>query len=226
MNKKHILPLFLILFFAGTSFAQTDSLNNVAPKEIKYRIETGYGQDFRFGKSVVTSPYHSIKGGLNIEIPLNYGFGIETGLKYNNSFGKRHQLYAHKDTATFKYNAHFVDIPVRAIYTLPLIWGLKVFAYAGPNFNIGLLHTDKISTIYHEVDPAPTHPIIMPKSGKYNTYADELHRFNFQLGTGGGLQWKNYRVRSGYNWGMNSVSKTKGKSQRIQGWQVSFEYEF
>ncbi len=195
-------------------------------KALKYRLETGYGQQFRYGTHHTTTPYHQIRVGMNVEIPFEYGLALETGLKYSLGFGQRNQFYAHNDTANFKYMGHSLDIPVRASFTLPIVWGIKAFAYAGPNFNIGLAHTDKVTLTQHEVDPAPTHPVELPQPGKHNTYKNEIHRFNLQLGAGGGLQWRNYRVKSGYEWGINSVSRNKNYPQRIRGWHVAFEYEF
>ncbi len=228
MNSKNIFLLIFTFCVSIATYAQSDTEKLDDSRKVIYRAELGYGQDFRHGKFTVTSPYHSIRGGLNLEFPLVYGLGIETGLKYTNSFGSRNELFAHNDTASYKYNGHFLDIPARATYTLPIFWGLKLFAFAGPTLSVGVLHTDVVDFTNKapNLDPAPTHPVKYPQAGTYNSYANDLRRFNIQLGTGGGLQWRNYRVKSGYNWGINSLSKDKNYPQRMQGWHVAFEYEF
>lgn len=217
----------ILLSFSTAAQAQTakkDTTTN--EKSLKYRAELGYGQVFRHGDFSVTSPYHTIKGGLNVEFPLSLGFGIETGLKYSVGFGKRNQVYTNNDTVKYKYVGHYLDIPLRATYTLPIFWGLKLFAYAGPTFNIGLVQNHEINLVLTEKDPPLSHPIDYPAEGKYNSYANDLNRLNIQLGAGGGLQWRNFRVKSGYDWGLNNLSKNKNRPQRAQGWYVAFEYEF
>ncbi len=217
-----------ILTFTTATQAQTVNKDSTKSDDtsIKYRAEIGYGQVFRYGVYSVTSPYHTLKGGLNVAIPLNMGFGLETGLKYSYAFGKRDQVYAHNDTAKFSYSGHYIDIPLRATYTLPIFWGLKLFAFAGPTVNIGLAHKEDVSLVWHTQDPAPSNPLNYPVAGSYNSYEKDLSRFNIQLGAGGGLQWKNYRVKSGYDWGLNNVSKYKNYPQKTKGWYVAFEYEF
>lgn len=225
--RLSIAILALLLSFTTATQAQTTKKDTTTnEKSIKYRAEIGYGQVFRHGDFSVTSPYHSIKGGLSVEFPLNYGLGVETGLKYSYGFGKRNQVYAHNDSAKFKYSGHFLDIPARITYTLPIFWGLKLFAYAGPTFNIGLIHTHEVTLVRHTLNEVPANPTIYPQEGKFNSYATDLNRLNIQLGAGGGLQWKNYRVKSGYDWGINNLSKNKNRPQRTQGWYVAFEYEF
>ncbi len=228
MKVKSILFALLIISLSATA------QKTPAPKEtkesetpsIEYRAELSYGQSFRYGNYTVTAPSQYIKGGLNIEIPLQYGLGIETGLSYSYDFGKRNQLYAHSDTASFNYKGHYLDIPVRVAYTLPIFWGLKLFGYAGPSFGIGLAHTETVKFTAKTVTPAPTNPLDYPKTGTYNSFDEELNRINIQLGAGGGVQWKSYRLKSGYDWGLNNISKHKAYPQRTKGWYVAFEYEF
>lgn len=222
-----VLALFSVMFAAihAQTTAKKDTVKSESSKPV-LRAEAGYGQTYRYGDYSVMSPYHIIRGGLNVEFPVKGGLGIETGLKYAYAFGNREQLYAHSDTAFFNYSGHFLDIPVRAVYTLPIFWGMKLFVYAGPNFNIGLAQTEKVSFTPAELDPAPTNPLNYPVTGIYNLYTNDLLRFNIQLGAGGGLQWKNYRVKSGYDWGLNNINRTNNYPQKMKGWYASFEYEF
>lgn len=208
--------------------AQTVKKDSVSSKKTvpAFRVEAGYGQTFRTGDYIVTSPYHVMRSGLNVEFPVKSGLGVETGLKYSFAFGSREQIYAHSDTSFHQYSGHFLDVPVRLTYTLPIFWGIKLFAFAGPNFNIGLSQTEKVKFNQNTVDPLPTNPLVYPVSGTYNLYENDLNRFNIQLGAGGGLQWKDYRIKSGYDWGINNVSKNRNKPQKMKGWYIAFEYAF
>ena len=225
MRIKSIL-LALLISVSATAQISEAKKDSIEKYGVKYRSELGYGQDFRYGKAAVTSPYHVIKAGVNVEYPLVHGFGLETGLRYGVGFGNRYQRYAHSDTATFKYVRHELDIPLRANYTLPIIWGIKAFAYAGPLINIGLTHKDNVSFTAKEPDPAPTNPLAYPEPGVYDIYKTDLRRINLQLGAGGGVQWQNYRIKSGYEWGINSISRKKEYPERVKGWYVAFEYQF
>jgi len=53
-----------------------------------------------------------------------------------------------------------------------------------------------------------------------------LRRLNIQLGAGGGIQWRKYRLKSGYDFGLLDLYKSKTASLHQSGWFVSFGYEF
>ena len=223
MRFKIFVLSFIVLAAMGAN-AQTAGTDSVSKSSIKYRTELGYGQTYRYGDYIVKSPYNIIRAGGNIEIPLKNGFGIETGLKYSFAFGNREQQYNHADTAFFSYTGHLLDVPIRATYTLPIFWGLKLFAYAGPNFNIGLAQS--VDVKFEPNKKGQPNPLPLPVSGTYDLYNSELKRFALQLGAGGGIQWKNYRLKSGYDWGLNNIGTIKDRPERIRGWHVAFEYEF
>lgn len=219
--------LFVFAIFATFTIAaqaQSTKTDTVADTSLKFRGEIGYVQTYRYGDYIVKSLYHTPRVGLNVEIPLRNRFAIETGLKYSFGIGKREQLYPQADTAFFKYSGHFLDVPVRVTYTLPIFWGLKIFGYAGPNFNIGLTQTSE--TKFTPKKPETTDLANYPIPGTNDLYNTEMNRISLQLGAGGGVQWKNYRLRSGYDWGINNTGKNKDRPERLRGWHVAFEYEF
>ncbi len=54
-----------------------------------------------------------------------------------------------------------------------------------------------------------------------------ISRINFQMGAGGGVQWKNYQLKGGYDFGINSINKVDtSKLLRQSGWYVSLVYQF
>lgn len=224
--KIKLFFLIIVLLSTISLTAQASNVDTTSTNNINIRAEVGYSQQFRYGNYTVTSPFHVLRGGMNVVFPIRQYFGIETGLRYAYAFGGRTQQYLHSGKAAIDYTAHWLDVPVRCTYSIPIFWDMKLFLYAGPTFSVGLSHTEKIDFTQTKVEPAPTTDLNYPVSGTYDMYKNELNRFSIQLGAGGGLQWKNYRLKSGYDWGLNNISKNKNYPERMKGWYVAFEYEF
>lgn len=77
MKFKIFVLSFFVLAATGVN-AQNAATDTVAKSSIKYRAELGYGQTYRYGDYIVTSPYNIIRAGGNVEFPLKNGFGVET----------------------------------------------------------------------------------------------------------------------------------------------------
>lgn len=238
MNIKH----FFVLLFCTSALALTAQTNNtdsaVVKKSHVFRAELGYSQVARTGTYISKTPFQVIRLGGNVEFPLQYNFGIETGLNYNFAFGNKTQYAGNKiyekynalDTINYSYQNHSLNVPLHITYNVPIFWGLKLFAYAGPTFNIGLAEPTNVDATKN----------MYANSGDYDLYTDrftyirdsqiqkqiQLSRFNVQLGLGGGVQWKAYRIRSGYDWGVTNFSRSQDTNQYNKGWSVSFEYQF
>ena len=222
MKFRLFAILIVILSFIGELPAQIAKKDTIALKKPAYRMEAGYSHINRYGEYVSKTPFHGVRVGATAEYPLKYGFGVQTGLKYSFLFGNKQQLYTAGDSVNYSYTGHSIDIPARLTYTLPIFWGLRIFAYAGPSFNIGLAQTSKVTvTGLPIIEGFP----IDIASGTYNMYNKELNRFSVMLGAGGGIQWKDYRVKGGYDWGLNSISKDKNSPQRLKGWYAVFEVD-
>ncbi len=223
--KKIILISTVLLLCFGVN-AQEKKETKSPLNLLKYSAIVESGQSFRYGDKSVTSPYNMIKSGVTIELPIHhYGFGIETGLKYNYGFGKREQRYAHNGKAKYNYSAHLIDVPVRLTFTFPLFWNIKLYTFTGANFNIGLAQTEEVKFTQKKVEGV-TNVLPYPKSGTYNLYENDYSRFNFQLGAGGGLQWHQFRIRGGYDWGLNDLYKPDSRTEKMKGWYVGLEYVF
>lgn len=226
MKLKH----FIILFFLSVttfSYAQNSSSNSISDNNNSVkpilRLEAGYAGNVRYADLIGKSPLYTERVGISLEYPLQYNFGITAGLNYNFGYGKKSQYYvAPKDTITYKYFNHSLNIPVRLNYTLPIFWNMKVFGYAGPNFIIGIAEPMTVTNAKFDNQLTDTYWDI--KSENYDNYSRETKRFDIQLGAGGGIQWRQYRVKSGYDWGILNASKIGGY-QHNNGWYVSFEYE-
>lgn len=222
---KRILPIAILWVASWAINAQTinkDTTHNTHFSNLKYRITAGYGQSYLLGNRFVTSPYQSIYSGVNVELPIRYGIGVETGLKYNYMLGKKTQRYAHNQKFKFTYDTHQFIVPINAIYTSPTFWGLKLFAFAGANFNISLYQTQTVKKSNVNTTGV-TNSLSYPKAG---TFHNVYNRLNFQLGAGGGIQWKQFRLRGGYDWGINNLNKNSQNTAKLKGWYTSFEYQF
>ncbi len=231
-NKENMkTKVLLIIVLITTSFSiKAQSRNNDTIKSdkkiiITYRPTTEYGQYEMYGNRFVTSPYQAIRMGVMMELPIRYGFGVETGLKYNFVFGNKTKKYAHNGKAKYDYNGHMLDIPIHATYTTPTFWGIKIFTFVGTNLNIGLSQKQTIKFTQKKVKGI-TNPLTYPISGTQNVYPDIYNRFNIQLSAGGGLQWKKFRLKGGYHWGMNDLYKSSIKTAKLKGWYAGFEYQF
>ena len=127
------------------------------------------------------------------------------------------------DSVVYNTWTHGLEIPLHIIYNQKLFGDVSIFGYAGPNIQIGinqnLWMTETLSTSLENLTG------ITAVDGAQNLYQSKLQRINFQLGAGGGVQWKQFMLKSGYEWGINNLDKT-GVDYVTQGhWYASFAYQ-
>jgi hypothetical protein len=189
-----------------------------------YRLEIGYNNPVRYGSTVSSTYFNGIKLGGTAEYGLKNNFSLLTGVLYNFVYSDKLQGYPDSKTVKYLSTGHFLDIPIRAIYTLPLSKTLKVFGFAGPNINIGLFQNMKVtSTQTYDA----TNPLYI-KPGNFNLYSGsdyQLNRLNLQIGVGGGVQWKKYQIKSGYDFGINNLNKLSSGNLNQKGWYITVAYQ-
>ncbi|MFT3751920.1 MAG: outer membrane beta-barrel protein [Paludibacter sp.] len=203
--------LFVLLTAVISTYAQT------------YRLEVGYNNPIRFGANVSSTKFNGIRIGGTAEFALKNNFSLLTGVLYNIVYSNKLQGYPNSDSVTYKTWGHHLEIPLQVKYTYPITKNLKVFGFAGPNFNVGLLQNQEtISTMstalnqFHGITP-----------GKSELYKDGIiNRLNLQVGVGGGVQWKKYLLKSGYDFGLNKLNRTETGNVYQSGWYISLAYEF
>ena len=76
--------------------------------------------------------------GVDLGYGLGYGLSIVPGVYYGYIAGKTTAL---EGVAEANYVRHDIAIPVNVKYGIDILDALNVFAYAGPQFNIGLAST-------------------------------------------------------------------------------------
>jgi hypothetical protein len=217
---KVLLKLsLLVLFVAATINADAQ----------KYAIEAGYTNPMRFGKSVGTTFFYGGKIGVTARYSLkaNPNASFLTGVLYSLVYADRQSGYPNSEMATYKTTGHFIDIPLQAIYSLPISKNMSFFGYAGPTINIGLAQNMKVTSTLTYSTASPFYV----KPGSFNVYNSgagdyQLNRLNLQIGVGGGIQWKKYQLKSGYDFGITNLNKADTGNLFQKGWYVSFSYQF
>jgi hypothetical protein len=202
-------------------FAVTISLNAQ-----KLYIEGGYLNPKRYGADTSEDYFDAVRVGVLYEHVLPYNFGVQTGALLNTGYAHKIQRFGiGTDKVEYSTWNYGIDIPVRGIYHQKLFWGLSMFAFAGPNIQLGIYQPQEVnaslSDIYTE--------ILGISSGTRDlyTYKDDkgVRRINLQMGVGGGLQWRKYALKSGFDWGLNGLDRT-GRDRVLQrNWYVSFVYQ-
>ena len=219
-NIKKICALFALIFAVAIVSAQT------------YRIEAGFISPKQSGSSFSTNYFNGIRVGATAEFELKNNFSLLTGALYSVVYSSKVQYYALEsaDSVSYKTFGHSIDVPLRLTYTLPITKDLKVFAFAGPNLNIGLAQPRNTTAILSQSskDLIASQGGIVPETGTQDLYKSAMiSRINFQMGAGGGIQWKNYQLKGGYDFGINSINKIDtSKLLHQSGWYVSLVYQF
>ena len=194
-----------------------------------YRLEVGFVSPKQSGAEFSTNYFNGGRLGVTAEFGLKHNFSLLTGALYSLVYSNKVQYYSSTDSVTYKTFGHSIDIPLRLTYTLPLSKNLKVFGFAGPNINVGIAQPRKTtavlsSSLREVIDEFGN----VPTNGTEDLYKNAMiSRINFQMGAGGGVQWKNYQLKGGYDFGINSINKVEtSKLFRQGGWYVSLVYQF
>ncbi len=218
--NKYIKVVTTLVFAAFCAFP----IDAEDVKKTTFRIEAGYIQPYQFGEGYRTTYFHGGKIGATVDFDIKYGMSIQTGLYYLMAYGTNSQSYPHlSEYVDYSTTMYQLDIPVRFSYTIKIWKDLSLFAFAGPTFNIGLAMPEKADAHLSAI----TEEMTGIQSGTTNLYCKKVLPLNFMLGAGGGIQWKNYRLQSGYDFGMHNIYRnTYGYIMKQWNWFASFSYAF
>ena len=126
--------------------------------------------------------------GVDLGYGLGYGLSIVPGVYYGYIAGKTTAL---EGVAEANYVRHDIAIPVNAKYGIDILDALNVFAYAGPQFNIGLASTSTAT--------------VAGISKSINNFDENgaERRFDLSIGVGLGFDVADLiRINLGYNFGL------------------------
>lgn len=204
---------------------------------VDYRLEVGFTQHWQRPHHISYPEIylHGVRLGATFSFSLPKHFDIQTGLLYTLVYGRNDQHWRSQDAPSVQTEyihhrilEHNLTIPVRVYYTIPLWKQLNLFFFTGPQLHIGLAENDYLqphlsdgTKAWLETQGVATAP--------YDRMADDLVRANIQWGVGGGLEWDQYRIHSGYDFGLNNLVRhpqTTGQYMSEWSWFVSFSYRF
>lgn len=212
---KNIAKIWLtvaLVFSISTIIAQTT-----------FRIEAGSVNPRRFGTSESATNFNGIRLGGTADFKLKSNFSLLTGALYSVVYGSKVQKYSPSDSVTYSTFGHYIDVPLRLTYTYPVANYLKVFGFAGPNLNIGLAQPQKVTA--ELTDELKSFTGI--NTGNYDLYKNAvINRINFQLGAGGGIQYKNYQLKAGYDFSVKSINAVDTGKLFQNSWYISLSYQF
>lgn len=126
--------------------------------------------------------------GVDLGYGLGYGLSIVPGVYYGYISGKTTAL---EGVAEANYVRHDIAIPVNVKYGIDILDALNVFAYAGPQFNIGLASTSTATVAG-----------ISKSINNFDENGSE-RRFDLSIGVGLGFDVADLiRINLGYNFGL------------------------
>ena len=231
-------------FFDPTKVEKPKEPYNFA---VSYRLEAGYVQNAHLSdnKTYENTYLHGFRVGATADFHLPLHFSIQTGLLYTFTYGTAMQKWGYMSfedyispdpvtglvyngTINHRLYEHQLTIPVRAYYTIPLWRELNLFFFTGPQLQVGLSLKDDMQASLSTATRQWFASVGQPYE-PYDRYAEgELYRTTFQWGVGGGLEWANYRLQAGYDFGLNNqVKRRLIQDQKMWEWHwfVSFVYK-
>ena len=167
-------------------------------------INAGYVSSTATDNGKTTDPVSGIAAGIGYDMNIQGGVGLAWGLNYTYAWDKVSQELPIVGTITAKSTDHYLDVPVRLTYTLPLSGDLSVFGFAGPKFVYALAGNTKIG----DGDPIDHYKDL--DLGALGKVENDLSRFDIKAGLGAGVQFKNISVKAGYDWGL--LNQYEGKT--------------
>ena len=151
-------------------------------------IQAGYSMSTNVNSEVSLNGFHV---GPTYNLTIQGPISLQYGLLYN-YLTKKNESFATTKTTT----AHRIDLPVRVAASFPFGNGISAFVYGGPNFNFGLSQNSNFGV--GSISAYGKNIYTLKKSDDKSLYSP----FDLQLGVGGGIQYNNFGVKVGYDWGM------------------------
>lgn len=161
--------------------------------------------------TTTTTPMNGfyVGGQYDMEIPAVSGLGANAGVYANFLFAKEHSdgLYG-LGAGTSSATDISLNVPINATYGFDIARDTKVFAYAGPIFQFGLVNTSKWT----------------PDSGNSTTSTDNYagddpnaNRFNLLIGGGIGAMVSGIKIMLGVDQSLlNYATADNTKASRFQ----------
>lgn len=160
---------------------------------------TGYAIQGSFLAGEVDAVSPAIRFGFIANPTYKYGIGFRSGVYMEYAIEKDNVQKSNNGNRTIHDIAF--SVPIQLSYRYELIPNLSFTFYTGPVFDLGI-YTFEIYSSSHSDDL-----VTEPEGNKY--YPNTYNGFNALWGVGGGVQWKQWRLDIGGEFGMmNKTDKT------------------
>ena len=169
-------------------------------------INAGYVSTTPISNSESGDAIKGITAGLGYDMNVQGGVGLSWGLNYTYAWDKEEDTqnipFLGSITFSGKSADHYLDVPVRLTYTLPLSGDLNVFGFAGPKFVYAIAGKTTTSVSTDLAGDISEYIPEIPEGNKDHYKDTNLSRFDIKAGLGAGVQFKNIILKAGYDWGL------------------------
>lgn len=216
MKKNGFILIALLALICQPAFTQ---------KKIDIGVQGGY--NYAMPKLKSSRLYGNLNGfhaGPVLTYNIKEQIGVQTGILYN-YYNTVVSKITVGTSGTWKQNriiGQGIDIPLRAIYSLPLADDLIVQFGAGPNFNYAL---SKLQQKENYVDSKIVSSLTDKGTSIYASPSD-FNRLDTQLGLSLGIKYTGISLKASYDLGFFDRDKTSSGSYRENNIKISLGYTF
>lgn len=206
--KKIILSVVLAAVAATSAMAQF----SVGAGYLNQTLKTTVSDN------TTNAAFQGVYVGADASYYLGLGFSVVPGIYYGYLSSDENLGFSLASVSSSTKN-HYIAVPVNFKYGIKPLDVLGVFAYAGPQFSLGI--SSKTTTT----------GTVLGASGSsvLDNYGDDghLNRFNISAGVGLGVElFDVVRVEFGYNYGFLNLSNLDNVTSKASSWHVGAAFLF
>ena len=216
MKINRLLTIAFVILLSFSIFAQ---------KKVEVGVLGGYS--YAMPKTTASQLAGNLNGfhlGPLVQYNINEKIGIQTGAlyNYNNSIITKNSVGT---SGTWKQNrviGQSLDIPLHAVYSVPLADDFYVQIGAGPNFNYALSkYQQKENYLNSKIENSLTE-----KGTSIYASPSNFNPLDVQAGLSVGLRYTGVSLRASYDWGITDRDKTTDGKNRENNIKISIGYTF
>ncbi len=231
--KRFLTSIIAIVMLVSFTDASAQGHRHSRPHRDLHTASEGLGINFSYVHSLyrlndwATDNVKTSDGldGVNFGITKDFGLidnalFLQTGLVYTYQNDNLNEKMA--STVVYgDWNEHFLSIPLKVKYEIPVLHNLSVFVMGGPTFVGGLASQMKYRARINDENVAISYNCFSGKVRSNNDFLDDIVSGNFhemryrradvQLGFSAGVTFMEIlEAQIGYDWGL--VNKYKGEN--------------
>ncbi|MDL2296541.1 PorT family protein [Bacteroidales bacterium OttesenSCG-928-B11] len=210
MKKITLLLALSLLLFCSKSYSQMGIGVEAGYLFSPHNMKSDYGNEL--------NNLHGFNIGGNYKYDIDFGISVQAGLVYSFMMKQEKESFW-GETIKSEMISHYLSIPLNVSYEYGFNDNFKLFAFAGPRFDIGLSFKSKAE--YSSVGLLDKGSVEIDyytgkisSSGGLEWMLDEIgqmryNRFDLQLGLGvGTVLFEKFIIKTGYDWGL--INKFQG----------------